>query len=815
MNKLFLIKLFLLVLLMQISTVLNAAIDIEIDISATNGGGSAASSLQVSRAQLLFDNNSNSITVDTNEKLTAHVLIRYVGNGVLRSTWKVDGFPYHVEQQTLSFGSDLDLKSNNKFILPSFQSGKHKVEYTGEAIAPDGSVTNAVAVSGVYFVKRSDFISSSIKLILPFSGAAVNLNKAIFSWVPLKGAATYKLHLKEKDVTGKENNSRPVALTKDTRFVFSSRQASKYKYRQQYQWLVEGFNIKGVSIGVSTVFEFINLTPVKRVSVNNINVTPQNSDGSLLQVNQPTQMNAVIENIGAPLSDVRVEVKINNTLYDQQEIKALAEGSVIAHVLQWQPLKAGENEIQYQVWLGSLMIAQSVKQVTVADAGNDFLAVKKPGSVRGNDFVATLMPGSVAGNDFIATENLPGNQGNDFLATLKTGSVLGNDFIATIKADRSLSQDYIATPITVSVSSSSYLNLDFRGVPHETIFDDISDFIEQAATNGMGDATGVNFTLPITNLKDATGINFTVPISNLENAEGINFTMPYANLEDATGINFTLPDPGRNDVAGVDFIAIPQGNNDVAGVDFTVTAQGKNDVAGVDFTATAQGKNDVAGVDFTAIAQGKNDVAGVDFTATAQGKNDVAGVDFTATAQGKNDVAGVDFTATPQGKNDVAGVDFTATAQGKNDVAGVDFTATAQDKNDVTGVDFTATAQGENDVAGVDFTATAQGKNDVAGVDFIATAQGKNDVAGVDFTATAQGKNDVAGVDFTATAQGKNDVAGVDFTATAQGQNDVAGVDFVASKDVVINAPKLNAEGKYKDTEITSPVLKVEGRESR
>ena len=830
---------------MLFSSRLLAAIDIDIDVTGQPTSTGTASALFLNRAQLLFQNDNGSISINQNDSLAARVQINYVGNGLLRGTWKVDGFPFHVEQRVLSFGSDIVLHSDNKVIFPTFQLGRHKVEFVAEAIAPDGSVRNILTVSGTYFIKEGvDLEQNGFRLTGPFEGAAVNLNKAVFSWTHLTGAQTYKLHMREKSVLNQSTSSRPMALTRKNSFDFSRRQANQFKYQQNYEWAVEAFDLKGNSMGLTKPFEFLNLTPIKRVSINDLTITPLQVGNNISGTHQSMRISSELKNTGSDLKNLIVETSINGDLYDQRAIQRLDERRSFSHELNWMPLQSGDNAIQILVKSDNKVIRETSQLVHVADNGDDFLATFHAGTVRGNDFIANNIAGGARANDFIATLKAGAFRGNDFQATAKPNAIQGNDFLATVKADRSVGDDYLAIPVAVSQSETNAVSLDFIGRARTTVIDDFIDFIDQVANLGLSNAEGIDFTVPYANLNDANGINFTFPYSSLPNADGINFTIPkpgnndisgvdfiaipqgnndvygvdfIASLQgnnDVSGVDFTATPQGDNDVSGVDFIATPQGNNDVSGVDFTATPQGNNDVSGVDFIATPQGNNDVSGVDFIATPQGKNDVSGVDFTATPQGNNDVSGVDFTAMPQGNNDVSGVDFTATPQSNNDVSGVDFTATPQGINDVSGVDFIATPQGNNDVSGVNFTAKPQGNNDVSGVDFIATPQGNNDVPGVDFIATPQGNIDVSSVDFSATPQGNNDVSGVDFTAQPQGNNDVSGVNFTAIPQGRNDVSGVDFIAIKPLVVNVPTLRSQGQgFRPIIIDVPELRSEGEQ--
>ena len=79
---------------MWASPKINAAIDLDLDITGASTQ-TPASALRLSRIELMFNNKASQISVEKNERLTAQVKIRYKGNGILRGTWKVYGFPYY------------------------------------------------------------------------------------------------------------------------------------------------------------------------------------------------------------------------------------------------------------------------------------------------------------------------------------------------------------------------------------------------------------------------------------------------------------------------------------------------------------------------------------------------------------------------------------------------------------------------------------------------------------------------------------------------------------------------------------------------
>lgn len=98
-------------------------------------GGTTTGPLQISRAELLFQNERGQIDVASGSKLTARAVINFNGNGLFQGQWLVDGIPVELVSVPVTFGNRLSLRTAPTTVLPTFELGSHTVTLTVQSPA--------------------------------------------------------------------------------------------------------------------------------------------------------------------------------------------------------------------------------------------------------------------------------------------------------------------------------------------------------------------------------------------------------------------------------------------------------------------------------------------------------------------------------------------------------------------------------------------------------------------------------------------------------------------------------------------------------
>ncbi len=93
-------------------------------------GGTTTGPLQISRVELLFQNDRGEIDVPSGSKLSARAVINFNGNGLFQGQWLVDGMPVELVSIPVTFGNRLSLHTAPTTVLPTFDLGPHTVTLT-------------------------------------------------------------------------------------------------------------------------------------------------------------------------------------------------------------------------------------------------------------------------------------------------------------------------------------------------------------------------------------------------------------------------------------------------------------------------------------------------------------------------------------------------------------------------------------------------------------------------------------------------------------------------------------------------------------
>jgi hypothetical protein len=195
----------------------------------------ALSELHIQRLQIYFDNNRAEITVDKNDmppRLFAR--LDYVGSGLLRGYWEVDGRVHSHVQQTLVYGTNLILEAAPVPPLPTYAGGSHRVRLV--ITEPVQAITLPVAI---YYVAESpEKVFLPIGLFIPADRQVLADNQTPFSWEMQSKAAAYLVEFFD------HQEGRPIfsAYTRKAQYSLADHVWGRvFADKRRYFWRVTGF----------------------------------------------------------------------------------------------------------------------------------------------------------------------------------------------------------------------------------------------------------------------------------------------------------------------------------------------------------------------------------------------------------------------------------------------------------------------------------------------------------------------------------------------------------------------------------------------
>ncbi len=209
----------------------------------------AAAPFRISRLQLYFENNRAEITISQGQpspKLFAE--IRYVGTGLLKGFWEIDGRPLSTVFKHITYGRSIVLELPATTPLPTFEPGIHRVRFVITSPKFDAKLPVAV-----YYITAKSYKVKRIKLLEPENGAGTTLKGLSFSWKPLDhGAFAYLIEFRQSE-KGKPLYS---AYVKTNSYKVPPQIAVRYfSTVKKLLWQVKGFSKEGELIGKSPVWK--------------------------------------------------------------------------------------------------------------------------------------------------------------------------------------------------------------------------------------------------------------------------------------------------------------------------------------------------------------------------------------------------------------------------------------------------------------------------------------------------------------------------------------------------------------------------------
>ncbi len=194
----FLFFMFVVLLAEPVSTVL-AVPPVDVNVNVRGSGASTTGGpLTINRIELVFDNGRGEATVPLNGSLGARALINYTGNGVLTGRWVVDGRVIQEVSETLVYGTDIVIETQEVPPLPTYEPGLHSLTF--EILNP---VPGFTVPTLTYFVEPSPSEAvSTIRLYRPMEGGVYYRHSLYFSWSDPARTGLYRISV--KDLEGNE-----------------------------------------------------------------------------------------------------------------------------------------------------------------------------------------------------------------------------------------------------------------------------------------------------------------------------------------------------------------------------------------------------------------------------------------------------------------------------------------------------------------------------------------------------------------------------------------------------------------------------------
>ena len=228
----------------------NSEFDLQATVNITITTESAAP-FRISRLQLYFENDRAEITIPKGQrppKLYAE--IRYLGTGLLKGYWEVDGRPLANVFRHLTYGRSITLQLPETAVLPTFEPGVHRVRFVITEPRFDAELPEAI-----YFVTAKTYQVKKIRLLAPTDSAKLTINGLSFSWKGL-GIRPFAYLIEFRE----EQDGKPLfsAYVKANKYTVPEQIAVRYfASAQQIYWQVKGFDNEGRLIGKSDVRKLV------------------------------------------------------------------------------------------------------------------------------------------------------------------------------------------------------------------------------------------------------------------------------------------------------------------------------------------------------------------------------------------------------------------------------------------------------------------------------------------------------------------------------------------------------------------------------
>jgi hypothetical protein len=218
--------------------------------------GAGAADFALQRIRLYFENRRAEITVPRNQpKLRAYTELIYVGEGLLRGFWEIDGRVLARVERHLDPSGRVLLTTPEQPPLPTYDVGTHRLRFV--ITSPLSAIDQPTAI---YFVTADEYAGGeSIRLDAPAANARQIFRPARFEWQPVAGAAAYLLSFR------RPGDLEPTfsAYTREPGYELPAAVLGRHFDRNgNYQWQVTAFDAENQMVGSSDtrVFTFGDAT---------------------------------------------------------------------------------------------------------------------------------------------------------------------------------------------------------------------------------------------------------------------------------------------------------------------------------------------------------------------------------------------------------------------------------------------------------------------------------------------------------------------------------------------------------------------------
>jgi hypothetical protein len=205
--------------------------------------------LRIKRLQVRFDNNRPEITVAKDQPPPrVYADLSYIGSGILRGYWSVDGAIHSRIEQNLISGQELVLSMPPVPPLPTYQSGGHRVTLVITE-PPLAAVPEAI----YYVTEKERKAFAPIGIIGPPDRAELDYTPLNFRWQLQSGSTFYLVEFFEVE------DEEPIfsAYTKGTSYALPNHSLRKFfSANNTYLWRVQAFSAAGEMINESNLHQF-------------------------------------------------------------------------------------------------------------------------------------------------------------------------------------------------------------------------------------------------------------------------------------------------------------------------------------------------------------------------------------------------------------------------------------------------------------------------------------------------------------------------------------------------------------------------------
>ena len=212
--------------------------------------GESVGPFSIKHISLYFENGRAETTVQKNiPGLKAFVDIRYIGSGLLKGYWEVDGRMLSQVNQTLMSGQSVTLTTPDIPPLPTFEAGTHTVRFV--ITSPEQSIALPTMI---YFVSTEESVMRPTALLLksPATRSVLPYGTLQFQWQDFS-SARYLVQFFEKP------EGKPIFSAYTLKPFYSLPDAvfkGVFIPEKDYYWKVTGFDKQKRRTGESAVSRF-------------------------------------------------------------------------------------------------------------------------------------------------------------------------------------------------------------------------------------------------------------------------------------------------------------------------------------------------------------------------------------------------------------------------------------------------------------------------------------------------------------------------------------------------------------------------------